>query len=100
MTFRELLDGLRNGKTFENFCKEQDCNLVECVGNNVYYDDDLEELLESIGATIEGFESEYVVISTTEKIYKVPYEEIENRFDNDLGNEIILTFEPNKIVTN
>lgn len=103
MTFELLLNELRNGKTFENICEKQDYDLVECVSNKAYYDTDLEEFLERIGARIEDFGVGYAVISTTnEKYYEVPYEEIENRFDSYLEDEIILTFESDKIydVTN
>lgn len=97
MTFELLLREL-NDKTLENICEEQGYDLVECTKNSVYYDTDFEEFLENIGATVENFGVGYVVIMTAdEKFYELPYEEIENRFDNDLENELILLFEPNKI---
>lgn len=98
MTFELLIDELRDGKSFEKICEEQGCNLVECVDNKAYYDADLEEFLDKIGAMVEDFGVGYSVISTVDgKYYEVPYEETENRFDEDLEDEIILMFEPNKI---
>lgn len=97
MTFELLLNKL-NSKSFEEICKEQKHNLVECINNEVYFDTDLEDFFKEVGATIEDFGVGYAVISTTNnKFYEVPYEEIENRFDSDLEDEIILTFELDKV---
>lgn len=97
MTFELLLNELKN-KSFEQIVNEQGYNLVECNGNEVYYDTDFDEFLEGIGASVEDFGVGYAVISTTDnKFYEVPYNEIENRFYKELDDEIILTFEANKI---
>ena len=98
MTFELLLKELRNGKSFEKICEEQDYNLVECTGNKVRYDTDLEGFLERVGAKVEEFGVGYAVISVTNnKVYEIPYEEIKNRFDSDLENETILLFDINRI---
>lgn len=93
MTFETLIKQIKNGKTFERICNEQDYTLVECDGNAVYYDDDLVDFLKRIGAEIVGFSIFYATIKTRSgEIYKIPYDEIENRFDDELDNEIILMF--------
>ena len=98
MTFELLIEQIKDGKTFEQICKEQDYTLVECDGNKAYYDTDLDGFMERIGACIEDFGVGYAVINTVDgKVYEVPYEEKENRFDVNLGNEILLFFEVNKI---
>lgn len=98
MTFELLIEQIENGKTFSQICNEQDYTLVERYENIAYYDDDLDGFLERIGARIEDFGVGYAIINTVDgKVYEVPYEEIENRFDIDLGNEIIIYFEPNRI---
>lgn len=98
MTFELLIEEIRNGKTFDDICKEQNNDMVERFENIVYYDDDLDIFLENIGASIENFGVGYAVISTVDgKVYEIPYEEKENRFDVNLGNEILLFFEANKI---
>lgn len=104
MNFENLLDELRNGKTFEEiatmFYKEKynECCMVECIKNEVYEDEDLYDFMTSIGAEIEDFGVGYAVISTSdERYYEVPYEVMENRFGNDLPDETILFFETNRI---
>lgn len=97
MTFELLIEQIKDGKTFEQICKEQDCTLVECDGNIAYYDNNLDGFLDRIGASIEDFGVGYAIINTVDgKVYEVPYEEIENRFDIDLGNETIIYFESNR----
>ena len=97
MTFELLLKQIENGKTFEQICNEQDCNFVECEGNQVYEDEALYGFLERIGAKIEEYRCKCVLIITNKKVYEIPYEEKENRFDRDLPNETILFFEPDRI---
>ena len=68
--------------------------MVECFENIAYYDDDFEEFLERFGAEIISFENDYAIVSTTEeKRYKLPYTEVKNRFDIEIGNEILMNFE-------
>lgn len=94
MTFEILLTELEKGKTFEDIMKEQGEELVECVRNEVYEDDDLYNFMVSIGAEIEDFGVDYAVISTNNgKYYEVPYECRENRFGDDLPDETILIFD-------
>lgn len=98
MTFELLVKQIKNGKTFEQIVNEQDYNLVECIGNKAYYDTDLDGFMERIGACIELFGVGYVVISTVNgNVYELPYEELKNRFDSSLEDEIILLFEVDKI---
>ncbi len=98
MTFELLVEQIENGRTFEQICKEQDYDLVECIENQVYDDEDLYEFLESIGAKIDDYGVDYAVITTiNNKVYEVPYKEMENRHGDDLPNETLLFFEPNQI---
>ena len=96
MTFEIILEQLRNGKTMEQITNE---TMVECVGNEVYEDEDLYEFMRSIGVKIEDFGTDYAIISTNEKekYYEIPYEERENRFGNDMPVETILFFDINRI---
>ena len=104
MDFENLLDELRNGKTFEEIAtryykeKYDKCCMVECIENEVYEDEDLYDFMTSIGTEIEDFGVGFAVISTSdEKYYEVPYEVVENRFGDDLPDETILYFETNRI---
>ena len=98
MRFNMLINEIKKGYMLEDICERLGFNLVECNGNEVYYDSDFEEFFETLGAEVEDFGVGYAVISTVDgKYYEVPYEEIENRFDAELENEIILTFEFDKI---
>lgn len=95
MNFKDFLNQLREGKTVEQITQG---NNVECIGNMVYEDDDLYNFMCSIGAEIEDFGVDYVVISTSDgKYYEVPYEVRENRFDTDLPNETVLFFDVYRI---
>lgn len=95
MTLSSLINELNSGKTFEQICKEQKADLVECSGNIVYEDMDLENYLESLGAEIDDFCVGYAIISTEEgKTYEVPYEDRPNRFGPDLPEETVLDFDP------
>ena len=99
MRFDKVLDGLSNGKSFEEICKEYNAYCVECCGNEAFYDDDLVELLEEIGVKVEGLNDGYALVSTANgKLYDVPYREIENRFDNTLPCELILWFNIDKMI--
>lgn len=98
MTFENLLEELNKGKTFHDVCNEQNNNMVERFENTVYYDDDLNEFLKQLGAEIEDFGVGYAIINTVDgKVYEVPYEERENRFDITVGNEIVLFFDEKRI---
>ena len=96
--FEEFLNELNNGKTFEEICKEHNNTMVECIENEVYEDEDLYEFLNELGASIYYYGIGYVIVMTDdEKTYKIPCEERENRFDDDLPNETILFFDSSKI---
>ena len=98
MTFLNLIERLKEGKTFEKICKEQDKNMVECTENAVFLDDDLEEFLKELGAEIFDANVDYVTINTKDGFrYEIPYETIPNRFDKELPDEIILHFKPEEI---
>lgn len=98
MKFNNMLEELKNGKTFEDLCKENKLELVECSGNEVYFDSDCEELFYEIGVKIENFGVGYVVLSTSNgEVYELPYEEVPNRFDSDLDNELIFIMDHRKI---
>lgn len=98
MTFLNLIEELQEGKTFEKICKEKGKNMVECTENMVFLDDDFEELLEELGAEIFDANVDYVVIDTKDGFRcEVPYENIPNRFDKELPDEIVLYFMPEKI---
>ena len=98
MTFNLLQDKLREGFTLEGICKQLGFNLVECDGNEVYYDSNCEELFGAIGVSVEDFGVGYAVISTKAgKVYEIPYDERANRHGLDLEDELILIFNPNEI---
>ena len=102
MTFLNLIERLKEGKTFEKICKEQDKNMVECTENAVFLDDDLEEFLEELGAEIIDTDVNYIVIDTKDGFkFEIPYKSIpnrfSNRFDKELPDEIILNFKPEEI---
>lgn len=95
MNFKEFLDRLDKGETVEQITQGTN---VECIKNEVYVDDDLNNFLKSIGAEIEEFGVGYAIIGTKDnEYYELPYEERPNRFDKDLPDETILFFEPSKI---
>lgn len=103
MNFENLLDQLKK-TTFEKIMKKYNNESskedipVECIDNVVYEDDDLYEFLREIGAEIYDYGVGYVIITTNEgKYYELPYEERENRFDDELSNETVLFFDINKI---
>ena len=98
MTFELLLDELRNGKTFEKFCAEHGAELVECCDNEAFVDDNLECFLETLDATIEDYSAGYALINTkNNKYYELKYRDIENRFDKNLPDETIISFDYNEI---
>ena len=95
MSFEELLAELKNGKNMEQLTEGFD---VECIENEVYEDEDLYTFLAFIGAEIEDFGVGYAEISTSSgKVYEVPYENRQNRFDDDLPDETILFFDHERI---
>lgn len=97
MMFNLLQNKLREGFTLEEICKQLGFNLVECDGNEVYYDSDCEEFFEAIGVSVEDFGVGYVVLSTSNgEVYELPYEEVPNRFDSDLDNELIFIMDHRK----
>lgn len=106
MTFENLLEQLRNN-TFEDIIKkyekgrEEDSvlvELVECIKEQVYDDEDLHKFFEEIGAEIIDYNDGYALIKTDKnKYYEVPYANFENRFGNDLPDETILFFDIDRI---
>lgn len=95
MNFEELIKRLSNGETMEQITKGSN---VECVGNEVYEDNDLHEFLNSIGAEIEEFGTGFAVLNTdNNKIYELPYTNRVNRFGYDLPEETILFFDCKRI---
>ena len=97
MRFEELLDDLRE-KTFEEVVKDITDILVEFSKNEVYVNNNLHRFLENLNAEIVDYGASYaLIVSNNEKYYELPYREIENRFNNDLPNEIILIFDINRI---
>lgn len=98
MKFDDLLKELEGGKTFEDICREKHAEMVECIGNVVYDDQDLYDFLEDVGAEISDYGVGYAVIETKDgKTYEVPYEERENRFDPELPDETLLFFDIDRI---
>ena len=98
MNFATLIQEIKNGKTVEDFCRANNFEMVECIGNAVYDDQDLFEFLEKLGAHISEYGNGYVLIRTNDaKTYKVPSEDKPNRFDTDYPDETILFFENNEI---
>lgn len=97
ITFEKLLQ-LLAANTFQEIMTELQETEVECIGNEVYEDDDLYEFFEKIGVTLNDFGTGYARLCTKDdKWYEVPYEERENRFGNDLPNETILIFDSKRI---
>ena len=94
MCLTDLIEELKSGKTFQDVVKEKDIAPVECIKNEVYEDEDLYEFLLSYGAEIVDYMGEYVIISSEEGFaYKIPCEDRENRFGDDLPDETILFFD-------
>jgi len=102
--FEEVLEALRGGMTMEEICLNhaksygENYTNVECVGNMVYEDEDLNVFLEEIGAKITDYGVGFAVIQTNDgKKYEVPYEDRPNRHGDDLPDETVLFFEFNRI---
>lgn len=99
MNFNYLLKKLSSGKTFEDICNEIGAEMVECIGNAVYEDEDLYEFLESIGSEIVDYEPDYITIESKDgQAYKVPRFERTNRFDDEYPDETILLFDIRQIM--
>lgn len=85
-------------QTLEEILEEYKVTSVECSENQVYEDEDLYTFLNELGAEIVDRGVGYILIQTKdEKYYEVPYEEFKNRYDNDLPDETVIFFEPDKI---
>lgn len=98
MRFIDLLKELESGKTFEDICREKHAEMVECIGNVVYDDQDLYDFFEKMGAEIFDYRVGHVVIKTKDgKAYQVPCEERENRFDPESPDETLLFFDIDRI---
>lgn len=99
MKFNQLVKKLKSGKTFEEIYTEKGGEMVECIGNAVYDDQDLYDFLESIGAEIDDYQSDHVIIKTqTGETFKVPSINKPNRFDDDAPDETILLFNIDEII--
>lgn len=72
--------------------------LVECCRNEVYDDDDLRKFLKELGVEICQYKTDCVIISTNnERLFKIQSEKRKNRFGDDLPDETVLFFDPDKI---
>ena len=91
--FNDIVDKIQAGISFEEILNDIEYNMVECMDNSVYYDDDFEKFLDDYNIDCD-FGVGYMVINdyNNNKIYEVPYYEIENRFDDTLGDELIIEF--------
>ena len=99
LSFEEFVQKLENGaKTFEEVYTGMGLEVVECIGNTVYDDQDLYDFLESLGATISDYGAGYVVIETDAgRTYEVPYENRPNRFDPEYTEETVIFFDGKSI---
>lgn len=96
-TFQEIIEEYN-----EEVEKKNEEISVECIGNEVYEDEDLYDFLEKFNAEIKEYNISRInnghkigkVIIFSEGInYKIPYEDRENRFGDDLPDETILFFD-------
>lgn len=95
--FKDLTERLYK-QTLEEILEEYRATSVECSKNQVYEDEDLYTFLNELGAEIVDRGVGYILIQTNEeKYYEVPYKEFKNRFDDDLPDETIIFFEPDRI---
>ena len=95
--FKDLTEQLYK-QTLEEILEEHKTTSVECSENRVYEDEELYTFLNELGAEIVDRGVGYILIQTNgEKYYEVPYEEFKNRYDNDLPDETVIFFEPDKI---
>ena len=99
MKFNQLIQKLKNGKTFEEIYTQNGGEMVECVGNAVYDDQDLYDFLEDIGAAIADYKSDHVIIKTRSgETFKIPAINRPNRFDDEAPDETILLFNIDEII--
>lgn len=97
MNFDIFLKRLKNGETAEQIVADTKIT-VECVENKVYIDDDFFEFMSSIGVEIKKYTANHLIIKTNYgKEYRIPYENINNRFGDDLPPETIVLFWIDKI---
>lgn len=102
MTFKSLVNSLTTF-TFEaivtKFNELYNASiLVECCRNEVYDGDDLRKFLKELGAEICEYKTECIIIATNNgMLFKIPSEKRKNRFGNDLPDETVLFFDPDKI---
>lgn len=95
--FKDLTEQLYK-QTLEEILEEYKATSVECNENRVYEDEDLYTFLNELGAEIVDRGAGYILIQTKdEKYYEVPYKEFKNRFGDDLPDETIIFFEPDRI---
>ena len=97
-TFENLIDALETD-TIDNIIQQNIHIAFDVHGKEVYDDDELTRFLDSIGAEITDYCGGYALIKTlNDNFYEVPYEERPNRFEADLPNELVLTFDKDRIL--
>ena len=98
------------------FCNKYDgyeINL-ECIDGEIYQDSDFDEFLNAIGYSVVSYiknenllnihkelfnrlgcsdESDYLILSNKENMFLIPCRDEENRFDEDLPDETLYSFE-------
>lgn len=102
MIFEKLLKNLEEGKTFEELV-DSDFS-VDCTRNNAYFDSELDDFLEHIGATVEDVSHAYSSLGVatirskaTGKAYEVPYREFPCRMGDKHPDELVFIFDPFQI---
>lgn len=97
-TFENLIDALETD-TIDNIIRQNTNIAVDVNGKEVYDDDRLTKFLDWLGAEIMDYCGGYALIKTlNDNFYEVPYEERPNRFEADLPNELVLTFDKNRVL--
>lgn len=105
VTFEDLLKELEKGKTFQDIVSDIEDNLVECTENEVYWDQDFHDFLDSLDAEIEAHYCEpiryidskayntFIIRSyAAGKLYTLPCQDHPNRFQPFFSDETIITF--------
>lgn len=97
-TFENLIDALETD-TIDNIIQQNTWLDVDVNGKEVYDDDRLTKFLDWLGAEITDYCGGYALIKTlNDNFYEVPYEERPNRFEAELPNELVLTFDKDRIL--
>ena len=97
-TFENLIDALETD-TIDNIIQQNTWLDVDVNGKEVYDNDRLTKFLDWLGAEITDYCGGYALIKTlNDNFYEVPYEERPNRFEAELPNELVLTFDKDRIL--